>query len=607
MNQYISIKLIVIALIIGMIPCVLSAQTVIPVTDFGIVPSDRKSIVSNIKQAIEFCRDKKNVTLKFPKGRYDFWYDGTLPDSVKQSAIKIAGLKNFTIDGGGSEFVFHGRMIAIDVQGCENLTLKNFSIDWDRPLTSQAVIENVTDSYLDIYIDKGMYPFEIEDKKLRFVGEGWKTKVVHYMLFDAKNKEVVTLTRDGALGDRIFESDAEEISPGLVRIYGKTGFIPEKGTYLALYAQRELSGISLYHCKNTMLENIKVFYALGGGILSFMCDGLHFNKVNVEANEAKNRVFSSMADATYFPNCKGVVRIENCKHTGQADDWANFRGTYTQVTKVENENSIAISYKWTRPDKYYNVGDEVCFVEVASMQRQKELYTIKEIDAVNEKEIRLTFSGTLPAYLGTGYVIENMTWTPEVEVVNCVIPRCNRARGILITTPRRALIENNLFQTAGSAILIEGDTDVWYEAGAIRNLTIKNNIFDNCMSSAESGDWKWGEAIISVTPSHKPKSENEEPYHQNIFIENNTFRYYDYNILYARSVKGITFKNNKIEYTAAYPQHGRKVNFYLDGCRNVTIGNNEYDLSYPPRIAELHHMNKKELFVEKEKIQIIAK
>jgi hypothetical protein len=126
------------------------------------------------------------------------------------------------------------------------------------------------------------------------------------------------------------------------------------------------------------------------------------------------------------------------------------------------------------------------------------------------------------------------------------------------------------------------------------------------MSSAEHGDW--GEAVICITPSHKPQQNNEEPYHQNIRIENNVFKHYEYNLLYARSVKGLIFQGNRIEYTDKYKPHARNVNFYLDGCRQVYIGNNSYDAEYPPRNTELHHMKKNDLSIGKaEKISVKVK
>jgi hypothetical protein len=262
------------------------AQTVISVTDFGVVPSSRKSVTSQVKQALEACRKYESAVLAFPEGRYDFWYDGTLPDTVPQTAINLENFKNLTIDGNGSEFVFHGRMGAMNVEDSENVILRNFSIDWDRPLTSQAVVHEVTNEYLEIHIDASAYPYLIEDGKLCFTGEGWKSPVVHYILFDREKKEVVPMTRDAALGN-IFDREAREIVPGIVRLYGQTRISPEPGTYIALYGQRELYGIRLYKNKNTALEDIRIFYSLGAGIFSFMCDGIHFNRVNVQVNEAK--------------------------------------------------------------------------------------------------------------------------------------------------------------------------------------------------------------------------------------------------------------------------------------------------------------------------------
>ncbi|MDR1455291.1 MAG: hypothetical protein LBJ01_06545, partial [Tannerella sp.] len=415
----------------------LSAQVTVSVADFGALPSSRRSATAQVKQALEECRKHESATLVFPAGRYDFWFDGTLPDTVTQTAISLNGFKNLTVDGGGSEFVFHGRMSAMSVENSENVTLRNFSIDWDRPLTSQAVVREVTGEYLEMGIDREAYPFVIENGKLRFTGEGWISPVVRYILFDRDRREVVAMTRDNPLGN-IFGKEAREVAPGIVRLYGSTPFLPDTGAFIALYARPELNGIRLFRNRHTKLEDIRIFYAPGIGISSFMCDGLHFNRVNVEVNEAKGRVFSSMADASYFVNCRGLVRIENCMHTGQTDDWANFRGTYTKIVQVPTPYSIHITSKWGRPDHYYQPGDEVCFVNVASMQRGSERFTVKEVDTVDEKEIRLTFTEKIPAAAGPDHVVENMTWNPEVEVVNCVIPRKNRARGILLTTPKRA-------------------------------------------------------------------------------------------------------------------------------------------------------------------------
>ncbi len=582
-----------------------NAQTRIRVTDFGAMPDSRENAVPFVKKAIEACRESESSVLEFPRGRYDFWPDNVLvskPDAWNPTGatigINLHDMRNLTLNGEGSEFIFHGRMMPLCLAESNNVKLMNFSIDWDRPLTSQAVVKNVTDEFLEISIDKCEYPYLIEAGKLRFVGEGWKSPVVHYLLYDKIRKEVVPLTRDGVLGT-IFEARAEEISPGIVRLFGQVPYKPESGTYLALYGQRAIAGINLRKNTNTVLDSLRIFYAAGGGILSFMCDGLYFNNVNVEANTEKGRVFSSLADAFYFPNCKGLVRIENCMNTGQTDDWANFRGTYTSVVSVEFPKNVEVKMKWGSAKDFYNVGDKISFVEGKSMQRG-ELFTVAKVRDLESGNVMLTVEEELPKAIGTNYVVENMTWNPDVEVRNCIIPRQNRARGILLSTNRRAIVENNIFRTAGSAILVEGDTKDWFEAGAVRDFTIRNNIFENCMSSAEPGDWNWGEAIICITPSHRPENPDTEPYHQNIRIEGNTFRYYDYNLVYARSVRNLTFQNNKIEFTTAFPMHGRKVNFYFDGCRKAQISGNTFDENFPGRNVELHHMHTSDITIGKD-------
>lgn len=69
-----------------------------------------------------------------------------------------------------------------------------------------------------------------------------------------------------------------------------------------------------------------------------------------------------------------------------------------------------------------------------------------------------------------------MSWYPELIFRNNVV-RNNRARSILVSTPRKVIIEGNTFSSMMSAILFEGDMDHWYESGAVRDVTIRNNKF----------------------------------------------------------------------------------------------------------------------------------
>ena len=73
------------------------------------------------------------------------------------------------------------------------------------------------------------------------------------------------------------------------------------------------------------------------------------------------------------------------------------------------------------------------------------------------------------------YGIENLTWTPQVRFAGNTV-RNNRARGALFSTPRRTVAEDNLFDhTSGTAILLCGDCNGWYETGACRDVLIRRN------------------------------------------------------------------------------------------------------------------------------------
>ena len=66
------------------------------------------------------------------------------------------------IDGNGSEFIMHGRMQPFTLDHCQNITLKNFTVDWDIPLTAQGTVTESTPDFMEIEIDACQYPYIIE-------------------------------------------------------------------------------------------------------------------------------------------------------------------------------------------------------------------------------------------------------------------------------------------------------------------------------------------------------------------------------------------------------------------------------------------------------------
>ena len=159
------------------------------------------------------------------------------------------------------------------------------------------------------------------------------------------------------------------------------------------------------------------------------------------------------------------------------------------------------------------------------------------------------------------YGVENLTWTPTVYFAKNVV-RNNRARGALFSSPRHTVCENNLFDhTSGTAILLCGDCNGWYESGSCKDVIIRKNKFINALTSY----YQFTNAVVSIYPEIPRLGEQKQYFHSNIVIENNQFITFDEPILYAKSVDGLIFRKNKIKRSKSYaPFHWNKEAFKME-------------------------------------------
>ena len=206
--------------------------------------------------------------------------------------------------------------------------------------------------------------------------------------------------------------------------------------------------------------------------------------------------------------------------------------------------------------------------------------------------MELEVTGTLPESVKTGLCIENLTWTPEVTIRNSRFERTN-TRGLLLTTRRKILIENNtFFRTGMHAILIANDATSWFESGAVQDVTIRNNTFTECGYNSAPGNF-----VIAIAPENHQLIPGYFV-HRNIRIENNTFTIYDYPLLTARSVENLVFKGNKIVMNGSAEKGAPRPGFELTACKKVSVVKNTFK-DYPNPSIHLQKMNKKEIKSEK--------
>lgn len=573
----------------------LSAQKVYEISAFGLKANSSKNASPVLQKALAKIKaeykEGEKVILRFPEGRYEFHEKGAAvreyyisnhdQTNPKKVGIALEDMKNLTLDGQGSEFVFHGRMLPVSLLRSENCLLKNFSIDFENPHIAQVkIVENDPQDGI-VFEPAPWVDYRIaKDSIFEAYGEGWTMRHSWGIAFDGDTKHLVYNTSDIGCPTK----GASEVAPRRIHAPGWKDARLVPGTVVAMRGWgRPTPGIFLSHDVNTTIENVKVHYAEGMGLLAQLCENITLEKFGVcLKGDADPRYFTTQADATHFSGCKGKIVSCNGLYEGMMDDAINVHGTYLKVVKRVDDRTLVGRYmhgqswgfEWGCP------GDEVQFIRSNTMElvgKQNKIISIRPYDkeqTEGAREFLITFQEPVDQVINeqSGFGIENLTWTPEVLFSGNVI-RNNRARGSLFSTPRKTIVENNLFDhTSGAAILLCGDCNGWFETGACRHVIIRKNRFVNALTNL----FQFTNAVISIYPEIPDQKGQQQYFHGGpeggIVIEDNEFETFDAPILYAKSVDGLVFRNNTIKLNTEYkPFHPNRNRFWLERVTNVTI------------------------------------
>jgi hypothetical protein len=504
------------------------------------------------------------VKVHLASGRYDFFLDNVFrekynisntndsPDSSKAVGILLKHAKNIEISGAGAEIVCRGKMIEVCIDSCEDITINDLHFDYNRPTVSEFKIIASGDDYADMQIHKDS-KYKIENGSITWIGEGWNYDTGLAQELDLQTNEVRRMP-DPLKGMRL-----EEIKPFFVHAIGKqkmkTGRI-----YQLRDTFRDYAGVFTRRSKNISWENVNFHFLHGMGLVSQFSENLTFDSVSIAPDSASGRTTSAWADCLHISDCKGKVLVKDCIFSGAHDDAINVHGTYLSVVEKISDKQLKVRFMHNQTYGFmpFNPGDEIEFVNHKSF-RSYGLNKVKEALMLNPKEILLTLEENGPSELSLKDVIENVTWTPEVWILNCTVSRIP-TRGFLLSTRRKVLVEKNKFlSTHMSAILIAGDANNWFESGCVRDMTIRNNKFIRC-----------GEPVILIDPGNTIAN---NAVHQNIKIENNEFVLRHELIVEAKSSKNLRITGNTIY---AERKLNDEISIRTNDCAMVKTGMNKY-------------------------------
>ena len=74
------------------------------------------------------------------------------PEGTRYTAIYLQNKKNIVIDGNGATIMVHGKMTPLLFYGCENVTVKNLTVDYAVPTMTEFTVLGNDDGIITIKI-----------------------------------------------------------------------------------------------------------------------------------------------------------------------------------------------------------------------------------------------------------------------------------------------------------------------------------------------------------------------------------------------------------------------------------------------------------------------
>lgn len=619
-----------------------AAETeVIDVTDYGVYPDSGKDSAVGIQEAIAAAKEAtdegKEVTINFPEGRYDIYPDKAVERELyisntvgadqnykmKKIGIFLEDMDHVTVEGNDSLFMFHGKMTTFATIDCEDVEFKDYAVDFQVPTVIDMTVESVEGNTATIYIPE-CYNYEVTGTTIAWYSDVSPYTGQRYWSisdlsgYHTQREDTVKGIKYGAgNGNAALKnvSSIQDLGNHRVKITysSKASEVQNGMCFQSRPTVRDHAGTFFWKSKDIKMTSLDIHFLHGFGMVGQHSENITMDDVDFEAPKESGRTTAGYADFVQMSGCKGTINISNCTFAGPHDDPINIHGTFNTVTAISSDRrTITVQYNHNETAGFPNFfeGDEIEFMTKGNMITVEDsVRTVTKVDGPDGMggnmgdgsgsltTIKLTLNEAVPSDVQVNqHVVENITYTPTVNITNCEFKEVP-TRGILVTTRKPIVIENNTFDGMSMAgIYISDDAQGWYESGPVRDVTIRNNTFTRGNAQA-----------IFIEPTN-PTVSTEKTVHSNIKIENNTFFMYNKRVLDAKSVKDLTFKNNKIyrqdpingdgslslavkdgsstelnvadsaELTVSGSGNtlsGKLYNF--NGCKNVVIEGNEYD------------------------------
>lgn len=596
-KQFLKISFFVLVLLLPALSA--SGQKILNLKDYNIEKVEDATPI--VVEALKKCKEEGISKLVFPKGTYHF-YPTFAPEryceitnndnGLKRTSFPLIDFHDFVIDGKGSDFIYHGKMIPFIIEESSNLKITNLSVDWEVPFVIEGLVvandaENhtfdievktpyiVQFGHLYLSLERPDTPYERRYGKRFATMEKYNLEAGQNIFWDPKTMAPLYNTRQYRMPEK--EIYADELEKGLIRISTRIKKLPPIGSVMVSkgeYLQNRTSpAFRVFKSKDLEFKDVNVHHAGAMGLIAERSEDITLDGFNVVLREGSGRMITTTADATHFCNVKGTVTIKNCTFENMLDDATNIHGTYVRVNKIIDDYTLAVETYHPHQNGYLfgEEGDRVQVIDQKNLQPTTEPLRLKKVERVNEKISYITFDKPVNGKVNIYDGVENISWHASAIIENNIV-RNNRARSLLISTPRKVVVRNNYLSSQMASFRLTGDLGLWNESGPNDDLLIENNVIENAVYGGNGP-----QSVFLIDPQYVDKDDFDGYYSRKITIRNNTIKTFDSSIMLAMSVDGLIFENNEIIQTDKYePIFPEVKNIRIVNCKDVKIMGNTY-------------------------------
>ncbi len=441
--------------------------------------------------------------LLFAKCEYHFFEDGAKDvflasvgssTGMKKVVFHVDGLKDVTIDGGGSTFVFHGKAFPFVANRCDGVRIGNFtSRVFHLPLVEFTITENNDEGFLCRFAE-GSAPYRVVDGGAIIFdidGGRWDSREREISVHALRYCHIQYLATPGCncakdtLASTFYSAAAEDrgggevffryVADGHPKNAGKCSFPLNEPLCLLLASDRNRSLMAFSDCRDVEIADVDVRSGVAMGIVGEMCENIRIMRYNVRPDEGAH--ISLTADAIFLVDTKGRIEIADSEICWGLDDVINIHGNYTRLESARGQRcDLGIQHFNYAGYFPYRLGEKVEFTRGRGLGKKiLGRAAVAEFPERGREATRasIVFDRDIPAEW-VGCDVANVSHTPTIWIHDNFFHDFLHIR---LSAFADILYERNRVRNGNAAILHDDLTGYWGECGPARNLTVRDNDF----------------------------------------------------------------------------------------------------------------------------------